>query len=188
MYNFLKNLDEMANVYLAVNLDMFEDMNLTDTYGWDGQLISAQDAGDGVEILTDELALSINELAKKKDYELTVKKGDIIYAHEAALDYYFILDNFGESEELECYKNTCAAYNFWDGHNWASIVLEGEGIKTDWELITEGDLWIEINEAIKSMEYVGEGHGIKNYESELYNIDESAWEGDFEKYSLTIKA
>lgn len=187
-FNFLVKKWETEKEYLAVK-DIFETMLLSSTYDQFGQSVSTYDAGDSFEIKTQEAADFINKKAAENEENINVNIGDVVNAYNEQSAFNFIEDlNIKEKiEGIESLGEVVESYNYWDGHNWKSIIISADSFEPDWKLITKGELWEDLNNAIEKMEYVKELFGKKLYETEEYEIEENYCQGHFESYRLIQK-
>lgn len=170
-------LEERAEIYIT-DKSQFEEMPLSSTYREYGQSNGRDDAGDYVEILSDELAVNLNEYLLEIDEDnTTYKKGDIISFYDDWDAATWIIEN-GDKAAYELSEEMCLAYNYWDGSNWATVLLETENgsFDTGWVICENSD---EIIKEYLSKEYDSEGFGIKYYKSDNYTFVVSLFESDW---------
>lgn len=172
--------------YYAVGESKIESIAYSSTYGGFGQSIDHDDAGDWATIDTQEAANKINEWLASEEIERTVSTGDTLLAYEEQNDLFnFAIGLQGVTLEEVMVKG----FNYWDGHNHASVVVEADW-DTNYHTEKDEELITFLNKAIDGMEKVKEGTGVKYYKfvegDRQVNISESFWQGEWAEYRLEI--
>lgn len=187
-YKFL--IDNENNAYLAISENRIETLNVSDTYDGNGQQISHYDAGDGFTLETKKAVDAINSYCEENEltYHL-FKKGDYVSAfeHQDAFNAIFETDIGEEGMDYILYLTEVKGFNYWDGSNWKTIITQSDDGWIDYEVLDNEDLESELNEAIDTMDFIGESYGHRYYETDSYIIDESAFASAFEAYTVTRK-
>lgn len=174
---------------LVVSEKAIESVAIADTYDHYGQKVGHIDAGDYLTIETQEAADAANEIYNNNRQEWDdetppIEKfqvGDAVSAYDYSDVFDALIDHDGvtlEQEEIQ-------AIQYWDGHNFRTFALEGDG--QDGEIIDDDDLIEKLESALDEMEYSHETTGCKYWETENFVICESAWQGAFERYSISRK-
>ncbi len=87
-----------------------------------------------------------------------------------------------EETEGECCHETALIYNFHDGSNMKSAVLDVEGGR--YESIEDDELIVKLQAAVDSKKYAKEATGYKIFSAPGYTIRASSWQGDWELYQI----
>ena len=195
---FIKEINSENNedVIFAVSEDSFEKMNYTETYGNYGQQVDDYDAGSyslhnsACDAVQDCIEAIKNKFIQFKDSEIEISGDELRIDGE-----YF--DWFSGNSEIESFVNDweegnvnheqVKAYNYWNGNNWASIIIEAE--YTDdaitHEVIEDENLIEKLEAAIENKEEFKTGFGLTYYNSECgYYIVEDNQAATFEMYSI----
>lgn len=191
-HQFLKSAYEFDGTYEAISENRIETLNVSDTYDQYGQKISASDAGDHLELLTEtavELANDTwNEVdAEDEDYVVKFTIGDIVSAYENSDVYREITNNCEEEVDYNVFKSTCQGFNYWDGNNWRTIVTssEDDGGVTH-EIEDDEEIIARLEAAIENMEFEKEGFGTRTYRYADAIVVESQFSDAWEEYSITL--
>ncbi|MDA3614744.1 hypothetical protein [Polluticaenibacter yanchengensis] len=200
-YIFIKNINNEGykpTPILAISKEI-ETLNLADTYGNYGQVIGHYDAADY------HFDNSASSAIKDCNFAL-VDAGLIVNVDEISFvdmgkDTFHVDDLYGANENCDKEKinefvktwrkeneslTEVKGFDYWDGHNWKTIITATEFGEPEYEIISEKSE--EMNQAIEDCEFIEETHGKKYFQSEHYWIVESAWQGDFEDYQLFPKS
>lgn len=169
----------------------FERVDHADTYNDYGQTIGHEDAQDN-HVRNSYSALGERYLAIANDYEdydeeeweEGTKEWHSKYVADQETKLSF--QDWLASEMQVLYAteevcNTCLAYDYWDGHNWQSIVIANSddfGILefTGYEELSDTDAQ-EIAEEFFSKEYHRNGFGTNEYVSDNYVFIDSYCQG-----------
>lgn len=208
-YTFIKSTDSenYPNPIYAISLDI-EELVLSDTYDQFGQKIGHDNAGDYSihNSYSDAEYYCIKELIEKfklkfvdednnednNDYlhqQLTIQGGkinlenfedeDIINFDEKAINAFI-----KKWEEKNAEYNTVEGFNYWDGRNWQTVIVEDNVFDRPTHKIIEND---SLESEIDSKEWIKDGFGKKLYESENYWIIQNYCQGSFSAYELYAK-
>lgn len=191
-YVFLKSADRHEHrqnpVWYAVSKDRIEMLNVSDAYDQYGQQISSSDAGDYIEILTQEAAQVANEVwndpfANEDDPNSFLEKftiGDYISAYDYRLEFDEVITQCKENVDYEIHKTQFEGFTYWDGHNWKSIVVSSIDDNNTHEIEDDEEIIFRLNTALENGEFVKDGFGTKTYrykDAEItYSQFSSAWE------------
>ncbi|MGL5134487.1 MAG: hypothetical protein ACRC78_18320 [Planktothrix sp.] len=185
--------------YLAISEDRIQILNLSDCYGSFGRAVSSDNAGDTVEIKSQKVCQFIQSYIEENDIDIEIEYsiGDIIAAYENYSLYRAIEKEFPHNEDsindVVYQKTTVEGFNYWDGSNWATIIVASDGFsEPNYLLLDDEELEKSLNEAIENRSYKGKGSGVTYYEhidegGNTYSIVDSYWQGDFEAYSISIE-
>lgn len=179
-YTFLKPANDFEGVYYAIPSERIETINVSDTYDQYGQSVSAEDAGDYIEILSQECADSVNE-----EFDESYEVGTHISAFSEGNEFYHIESLFVEDVDYRVYRETIEGFNYWDGSNWKTIVVSGDypthEIEEDEEIVKR------LNDALENKQYVSDGFGIETYESDECVIELRQFSSAWETYTIEFK-
>jgi hypothetical protein len=178
--------------YAAISDEQIETLDLYQAYGEYGQQIGHDNAGDCLEILTQEAADAANEAWNEhegnegEDYETKYKVGDVVSAYNDSIAFDALIGNEGVGE----YISTGKGFTYWTGSNHKTIILESDNpdFEGEWSIVYDDEIIAELEAAIENMEFVGESTGIKSYKSEdgKWGIDDSCWQGTWAKYDIML--
>ena len=198
-YIFLKETDG-EQIYYAISPERIETLNVADTYGQYGQEVGHYNAGDYHFDNSASSCQSDCEKAIREKFNLEeVVTIDFIESDgkwiidedtydstqaEASDINDFISEWREENESL----SSCQGFNYWDGHNWKTVItsFEFDGNPSH-EIIDDEDLVKNLNHAIEAKEYVKSGFGFEEYEFEGWKIIDSHFEGTWAAYEITEK-
>lgn len=189
-YKFIteNTYDNRPKPYLAIGANRIETLNDSDTYTNYGQQVSAYDAGDNIELKSENAIEMANKIALELDLEKEFNVGSFISAFEDGSELYDeIKYSLTEDEDYVLYCSTLDGFNFWNGHNWQTVSVSCEFGEPSHELIDDEELEEELNNTIKESEFVKEGFGRKIYETDKYWIVDNYCEGHFEAYQIYNK-
>lgn len=98
-----------------------------------------------------------------------------------------MLDNCEEGVDYEGFYTTCVGYNYWDGRNWKTAILEpAEGDVADY-VILEGEKAEAILAEAADPEFISSDKGVERYESANFIFLMSYFAGDWQKYEVLLK-
>lgn len=190
-YEFIKpNFgDYPERNWLAISKGRIETLNVSDTYGNNGQIISNSDAGDSLELISEKSVKFANDKFNEanEEYINKFKIGDFIYDYDFGNEFDAVQGNCIEGEDFVFYKSTVKGFNFWNGHSWETITVSVEEGESSHELNEDEELENELNQVIENMVFVKESHGKRQFETDEYIIIESAFADDFEAYEIIEK-
>lgn len=180
-----ENLSEGTTKYFAIDSAKIETLNVSDTYDQYGQNVSASDAGDSIELLSNS-AVSIANGESENDQNNGYEIGNIISAYDNGATFDLILDDklLKEGVDYNSYKETVKGFTYWDGHNWKTVTTQVENGEPTHEIVTDETLIAELNKAIEEKELEGEGFGRKIYKGNGFVIVDSFWEGTWSEYEI----
>lgn len=197
MENYLfirKNNQEGQEPILVVSSELFETMKMSDAYGDYGQQITAEDAGDSIELLTEKAVKIANEAYNdfhNYEGEDLVQKwsvDDVINAYDYSLEGFdAVVENEDLKEDIDYEYDgmEVKGHTFWDGHNWKTITIEQDIYEPTHEVITDKELVKELQEAIENKEFKKDGFGQTIYEFGQWCIISSQYQGSFESFAIT---
>lgn len=192
-YKFLKKTysEDSVTRYFAISSDRIETLRVSSTYTNYGQMVDTSDAGDSVTLDSQKAV----DIANKAYYEHTDEDEKNRYELEDFVLDYDDPNTFsavsGSSELVEgvdyTYNaETCKGFNYWDGNNWASVIVEYENGSEEapFEIVSDEDLIKELNNAIEEKTYVKNEFGEKIYHSGKYKVTYSQFASSWEDYCL----
>lgn len=190
MYVFITSdkvqYEQNETVYHAVSETKIATINYSDTYTSFGQGIDHDDAGDWATIKKQEAVEKINQWLIDEEIDRKVSVDETLYAYEERNELFRFAIGL-EGVELEYV--TVKGFNYWDGHNHASVIVEADW-DTNYSLENDEEINAFLNRAIEGMQETGRATGAKYYtfiEGERQaNITESFWQGQWAEYKITI--
>lgn len=195
-YIFLTdNNRESETIYFAIDSEKLETLNVSDTYDNYGQSVSPEDAGNGITLLSQKAVDIANQSYhdNHSDYDDTeilqhFSVGDYLSAYENK-EYSDLVGNTELKVDEDYSENfpTCKGFNYWDGSNWKSVIVDYEYGEANFEIVDNEDLSKRLNEAIQNKQFLKEGFGAKYYETEEFEIEYNYCQGTWASYYLTEK-
>lgn len=183
-------------IYNAIPADTIKTLRVTETYDHYGQEVSPENAGAYVS-LNSLRAVEIANKAYHDEYaemdndviESRYGINDIVNAYDCSCVYDAVVSECTEGEDYTICVETCKGFNYWDGSNWKSVIIEYEFDNTDtgWKVLEDEKLQNELNEAIENMKYVYEGYGATRWETEKYIITKSQFASNWATYQIMPK-
>lgn len=184
-YKFL--FDTENENYLAINEDSIETRAVADCYDNYGQLVGSYNAGDTLALLTQEAVDFANKLLEEDDeeprFDLEANYGVSAYEDHSLFDS--IKEKFENTEHIELYQEEVECITYWDGRNFKTEYLSSDGYQR-YKLVTDEEKETGLNDLIENMEYESEETGRTYYQSGTARITSSAWQGDFEVYTIEL--
>lgn len=188
-YVFLTpNNPESEIDYYAIDSDKIETLYVSETYTKYGQQVSPSEAGDYLVLTSDKAVELANKFYQEDNetQETHYSIGDIVSAYDNK-EYEQITNSHEliEDDDYSLYKETCRGFNYWNGSNWATILLGDD--YNSFSLVTDEELNKELNQAIVDKEYVRDGLGCEIYETSEYIIEDNYCQGVWASYHITEK-
>jgi len=189
-YTFIKSTDpeNYPNPILAISVEI-EEMRVSDTYDHFGQGVSPADAGDFIEILNQKALAVANKAYQEfedEDEDEKIVIGDLISDYDDG-NTFSALNSSADLEDgvdIHYHASTCKGFNFWNGSNWQSVVVEYEHDgHNDYEVVENDSLESEID----SKKWIKDVFGRKVYESKNFWIIDDFRQGSFASYELYAK-
>jgi len=183
-------------VYFAIDAEKISEIPESDTYDRFGQSVSAGDAGNYLELKTQKAVEVANiayhdSHAEWDDTEVLqhFSIGDEILAYEDSNSYDSVVKS-GTLEEGVDYDVTSTwvkGFNYWDGHNWKTVVVEREHTgrdNTSHQILDDQELMAELNEAIENKKFVKSEFGKEKYQSDRWEIVVNNFQGSWASYEI----
>lgn len=169
--------------HYAVNAAEIKTLEVSSTYDQFGQLVSHEDAGDCIELVSEKAVRMANETRGE-----VFQVGDMFTAMEENFDD--LLGELSEGEDYVKYFPTVEGFNYWDGNNNRSILVDGDGFEQDWEMEIESDkkTVASLKRICKSTER-GDGlddRGITTYTRRNGVVKSSRWAGHWWQYKIEL--
>lgn len=186
-----KKFDEETAYYL-VSAEEIKTMNLSDTYGGFGQSIDTAEAGDSIELDTEKAAQIAQKASDEtvEEGEYTWAKGDVISAYDCPDVYDEILEALKkeakEDGDYTMYLETVKGFNYWDGSNFASIIVEADSYEAPYQLEDDEELISAINKAVAKKELEKDLGTGKQYRGGDFVIMTSYWQGTWYAYKVML--
>lgn len=82
---------------------------------------------------------------------------------------------------------TLSGFDYWDGSNWRTVVVEREHTgkdNTSHQILDDQELIAQLNEAIENKKFVKSGFGKEIYQSENWEIVVSNFQGSWATYEI----
>lgn len=157
-----------AKLYLA-DQSIFEQMPVSSTYDKFGKQVTAEDAGDHLVVLSDALLEALNnELAG--DFELN--QSISAYNNEEA--FLFVTEH-GKEGEYELFQVMCKAYNYFDGSNWKSVIIECNEFDTHYSYVDKAESDAIMNDYEHRKSFGERNTGIETLVGKKYLFHVSKW-------------
>jgi hypothetical protein len=197
-YIFLTKVQQdTANTeYFAIPESQIEEMYVSDTYSMYGNQTTPSEAGDYLELLT-EKAVSLANKAYHDEYadydDTEIVQHFSIGCSISAYDYSQVYDNIvssqlQEDEDYVAFKNGCQGFNYWNGQDWNTILVQHDDNDVlDWQIVKDKKLIKRLRIALTAKSYKSKGAGVQYYEYGHTQITESFWEGSWESFKLTVE-
>lgn len=194
-YIFLTNPDRNEcefgkSRYYAISEGAIETLRVSETHSDFGNIVGSYNGGDTIELLSEKAVEIAKRVVEEQDAEYEFKIGDMVTGYDNSdvfdeIEAKFLVEDLVEGTDYNLSYETLEGFNYWDGHNWQTLVVsfENEGY-TAWEIVSDEELIKELNEAIDSMDFHHESTGCKYYHSGQWQIEESFWQGHWEKYTI----
>lgn len=172
---------ELEGKYFAIYSDRIENLNISDTYDRWGQSISSYDAGDYVEITDVEKF----KLLHRDLYDsLTLTKDDVLFDGDS--DVFHELEQIEEGEYFIFHRSVCKGFNYWNGNNWRTVLVECDGVEPEWEILQDKSIIKRLRTALTKKKELHKGFGTVEYQHGKVFIVESFYQNRWENYTLEI--
>lgn len=178
--------------YYALDKDLFEEKAISHTFDKYGQNVTHGNAGDHLTLNTKQAVNVAYKVAEEEGYDNEFEVGETIVAFDHESFYIDLLNGLEkevhEDDDYTLFHDTCLAYNYWDGNNWKSVIIEHPHYDDacNYEVV-DNELQAEINDAIENRVYEKEEGGVICFTSNEYSIIKSYFSNDFEEYQITLK-
>lgn len=208
IYTFIKRVhsENYPNPILAISAEI-EEMELHETYDQFGQLVGHDNAGD--YSIYNQYSYADSDCLKEliEHFQITSQTND--YNTPDDVDFLSInsdgeiditlnieeqdIENFDRAkinafikkwEEENAEYNTIKGFDYWDGSNWRTIVVEDHVWDNPTHKVIEDE---SLESEIESKEWIKDGFGKKIYESKNYWIIHDYTQGSFASYELYVK-
>lgn len=159
----------------AIDPDKIKSMNLSYTYNNYGQLIDTADAGDWITLDSEKAVGLANRIyneenEESEEFEEKFSLNDSVSDYDHSDVFSQVRETLKEGEDYTHYSEEVKGFNYWDGSNWRSVIVEAEHHDPEWEVITDQDMIAELSAAIEEREFVKEGFGEKIYHGGAYQV------------------
>lgn len=207
-YTFIKRAhsENYPNPILAISAEI-EELKLHETYDQFGQLVGHDNAGD--YSIYNQYSYADADCLKEliEHFQITSQAND--YNNPDDVDFLSIdsdceihitlnieeyeIENFDRAkinefiakwEEQNADYNTVKGFNYWDGSNWRTIVVEDHVWDSPTHEIIANDT---LESEIHSKEWIKDEFGKVIYESKNYWIIDNLTQGSFASYELYSK-
>ena len=203
---FLTKADNEGEItYLAIDSEKIETLNVFETYDQYGQEVGHGNAGDyhidnqysdakqdciaaiqekfGVEVNIDTHNVCVETIDNTEVDEWISDEIDPAVAGEFINEINTFISEWVEENST---YTTLKGFNYWDGNNWKTVVVEMEhGDCKSHQLVDDEDLIEELNKSIEEKEFLKKGHGMTCYRSGKWAIGVSQYQGDWESYQIS---
>lgn len=214
-YIFLTKTEQEARepkFYYAISENSIKKLNLFETYDNSGLLTGHTNSGDYAiendysnakedclheitknflndkdkELLSEYVEFkNIQDYLNIEDDKIVIGKSLYTYLSSKADKINTFIENWRKENEV---YTECEGFNYWDGHNWKSIIVKSDlDGWLEWEILNDEDLTLKLNHAIDKMEFIKEGFGTREYKYNNISILETAFADDFSSYQVTIE-
>jgi len=189
-----KNNSDSTTIY-ALHEELFERINISDTYDMYGQKVDSSTAGDYLTLDTQKAVDLANKIyhenhAEYDDLEILQKftLSDYISAYDYSDVYEEIITNkdLQEGVDFEIIAEKCVAYNYWDGNNWKTHTIHINQGEPSLNVITDKALIKKLRTSVTRRKYYRKGVGYIDYKYGNVVMTENNWQGSG-WYYLEIK-
>ena len=191
-YLFVKqkhDSNDGVNKIYTIHKDLFEEMNVADTYTEYGVLVGHENAGDYHinNYYSSALLECVSHIKNLFDVDVTIntETGRVNSINEIDL-YDFItpdnrklVDDINEAIKTWCDNNhnytKCTGFNYWDGNNYKSIIIKHEfdDSLTNYEVISDDDEINQLSEVLDKKEFMYNKFGKTYYDFKHFMISET---------------
>lgn len=171
--------------YEIMNENQFEIVALSDTYGNYGQKIERGDAGDYIQLLTQEAVDFANTHNEEGNNINEFSIDDIISAYD---DCQLVCDiiEYLNSESYALTQEMVLAHTYWDGHNWKTITIEVETNEPSHVRVNSEKEKEILSEYFRFDDYNKDGAGLERANGEAYFFVRSNWQGSYELATVRL--
>lgn len=165
--------EEDHELYI-IDTSEFKMMPISSTYDRYGQKVTAEDAGDYLTVSSQSLLNKVNNELKE-----TLELNEIVsaYDHPHAFEY---IKEHGNSDEYEITEHMCKAYNYFDGSNYKSVIIECDTFETFYEKVDQQEEEAILGEYEDKSEVEEHNTGVKTFVGQKYLFRESQFAGAWE--------
>lgn len=194
-YLFLKTSDShehRANpVWYAIDESKIETLAVSSSYDQYGQRISSSDAGDYLSLDDSGAVQFANDVYNEQEGNNDDERENLFKVGQniLAFDNSQLFDALADETALgiTTYRTEFSGFNYWDGHNWKTVSLDGWDTDSSTHTIeTDETIIARLNEAIENKEWDRDEPGMEIYRFKDAEITDSAWQGTWEEYSITL--
>lgn len=185
-YTFIKKRYDSEEI-LAIGKERIKDLALADVRDQYGQITGSDNAGDSVTLDTEKAVRIANKLSAELEFEGKFSLTDYVSAYDNSqlFDAIKADDKLEEGADYTLNQEMVRGFEYWDGHNWRTVVVQADHYDPEYELIEDENLINELNQAIEDREFEKEGQGVRIYSGGNYQIVDSQWHGSFAAWELT---
>lgn len=168
----------------AVTADRIQRFPMADSYGDYGQECGSYTAGDWLAIETQEAADQVNAWwAENEEKEKVWVIGDSISAY----DNTNLFDQFTEQPGFELNQLQVTGFNYHDGHNWASIIVDFDNGEEAPYSYCDDELIEKFNAEVGSMKKYKDTALFTAYETESFELFDGNSASNWESYRVISK-
>lgn len=202
---FLTEADSEGPVkYFAIDAEKIETLNEFETYDRYGQTVGHENAGDyhidnqycsakqdciaaieekfGVDVNIDTHNQVVEVIDNTEVDEWISEQTDPAVAGELISEINTFISEWAEENQT---LTTCKGFNFWDGSNWATVVVQREHTdNVSHEILDDEELIKELNQAIEDKEYVKSEFGKEKYQSGNWAIVDNHCQGSWATFEI----
>jgi len=193
----LANDENREKKHFAIEESKMETLNVCESYDQYGQKIGPDDAGDYLEILTQEAADKANEIKNNfDDYDTTAPDdeapkprfsiGDNVLAYNDRDIFLALVEEFEDEKEIRIHRTKFQGFVYHDGHNWRTVSVSTIDDDNEYELEGNEEIIARLNEALENKEEHSTGPGKVTYRYKDAEIVKSSWPGNWEQYTITL--
>lgn len=181
MYTLIENQE---GEIFAVSAERITRFPMADSFGDYGQECGSYTAGDWLTIETQEAADQVNVWWTENEEEEKVWViGDTI----SAFDNTDLFDQFTEEEGFELNQLDVTGFNYHDGHNWASIIVDFDNGEEAPYSYCDDELIEKFNAEVEDKEEIKKNSFGTTYETESFTLFDGNSAGDWAAYDVTLK-
>lgn len=189
-FTFLKNrFNEQDSLIYAIGENRIETLKTHETYDSYGQQVGHYNAGD-YSVLNSACDLKRQcEIAVAENFyldldEIELYDLEIDYSGEEMINEEEINKFIEEYEAENAIYYEVEGFNFWNGHNWQTVVTSDEFSEPGYDVISDEELIDNLNKAIEVSELVAEKTGKRIYQGNGYFVISNSYSDSFASYEL----
>lgn len=187
-YAVISKKFEEETAYYLVDTNEIKTMLMSDTYGSFGESVDSAEAGDTIELLSEkavQIAEKVHSMHDDEEHGFEVNDHVIAYEYNHYNELLAALESVAkEGEDYNLYQEEVKGFNYWDGSNFASIIVDADCYEAPYELVQDQELVSAINQAVQEKKFQKKITAGEQYRGGEYIIMTSHWAGVWYDYEV----